>query len=170
MTDPMCTLVRRLTPLSEQEPAADRFVDLSECLADLLVATVRQLLQIAQAQDGDDPHVREATERLAGLEHRCASRVAKPLRSTSFCSTRARSDRRRPMERSSSVSDLLAQVELALPGGCNVEQIETELLAGGHLEGDERAAAWLYAWARGPVPPARGRALRDTARACLGHG
>jgi flagellar biosynthesis/type III secretory pathway ATPase len=68
MTDAVCTPVRRLAPLSEREPAADRFVELLECLADLLVATGRQMLQITQAQDGDDPRVREATERLAGLE------------------------------------------------------------------------------------------------------
>jgi flagellar biosynthesis/type III secretory pathway ATPase len=68
MTDPVCTPVRRPAPLSEREPAADRFVELLECLADLLVATGRQMLQIAQAQDGGDPRVREATERLARLE------------------------------------------------------------------------------------------------------
>jgi hypothetical protein len=65
MTDPVCTPVKRLPPLSEGEPAADRFVELLECLPDLLVATGRQMLQIAQAQDGDDPRVRGATERLA---------------------------------------------------------------------------------------------------------
>jgi hypothetical protein len=68
MTDAVCTPVRSLAALSEREPVPDRFVELLACLADLLVATGRQMLQIAQAQDGDDPRVREATTRLAGLE------------------------------------------------------------------------------------------------------
>jgi len=46
--------------------------------------------------------------------------------------------------------DLLARVELARLAGRNLEQIETELLSGGHVDEDEQAAAWLYAWARGP--------------------
>lgn len=49
------------------------------------------------------------------------------------------------MERTLRASDLLTQVELALLGGRSLEQIETELLAGGHVDEDERAAAWLYA-------------------------
>ena len=68
MTDAVCTPVANLVRLSERHPVPDRFVELLECLADLLVATGRQMLQIAQAQDGDDPRVREATIRLAGLE------------------------------------------------------------------------------------------------------
>ena len=67
MTDPVCTPVGKLVRLSKRVPAPDRFVELLECLADLLVATDRQMLQIAQAQDGDDARVRAATERLAGL-------------------------------------------------------------------------------------------------------
>ena len=68
MTYEVCIPAKRLAPLSERDPAADRFVELLECLAGLLVATGKQMLQIAQAQDGDDPRVREATIRLAGLE------------------------------------------------------------------------------------------------------
>jgi len=41
MTDAVCTPVTRLAPLSERDPAADRFVDLLECLADLLVCDRR---------------------------------------------------------------------------------------------------------------------------------
>ena len=47
------------------------------------------------------------------------------------------------------------QVELALLAGRNLEQIETELLAGGHGDEDEQAAAWLYAWACGAGHPRR---------------
>ena len=47
-------------------------------------------------------------------------------------------------------SDLLAQVELARLAGRNLEQIETELLSGGHVDEDEQAPACPYAWARGP--------------------
>jgi len=68
MTSAVCTPARRLAPLSEREPAADRFAELLECLADLLVATRRQMLHIEQAQDGDDLGVREAGIRLAALE------------------------------------------------------------------------------------------------------
>jgi hypothetical protein len=68
MTESVCTPIRRLAPLSEREPASDRFVELLECMADLLVATGRQMLEIARAHDGHDPRVREATVRLAGLE------------------------------------------------------------------------------------------------------
>jgi hypothetical protein len=68
MTDAVCTPVTRPAPLSERDPAADPFVDLLECLADLLVPTGRQMLQIAQPEDGDDPRVRDATIRLAGLK------------------------------------------------------------------------------------------------------
>jgi hypothetical protein len=44
------------------------------------------------------------------------------------------------MERTSSVSDLLARVELALLRGRNLEQIETELLARGPASSAPAAA------------------------------
>ena len=68
MTDPVCTPLKKLAPLSEREPAADRFVELLECLADLLVATGGQMAHIAQSQHGDDPRMREAADRNARLD------------------------------------------------------------------------------------------------------
>jgi hypothetical protein len=53
------------------------------------------------------------------------------------------------MERTSSASELLTQVELALLGGRNLEQIETEFLTDGRIDEDEQAAVWLCAWSRG---------------------
>jgi hypothetical protein len=52
------------------------------------------------------------------------------------------------MERTSVASALITRVEVALLNGRNLEQIETELLTGGHVDEDEQAAAWLYAWSR----------------------
>jgi hypothetical protein len=52
------------------------------------------------------------------------------------------------MERTSGASALLTKVEIALLGGRNLEQIETELLSGSNVDEDEQAAVWLYAWSR----------------------
>jgi len=79
---------------------------------------------------------------------RCASCVAKPLRSTSFCSTCERSDRYL-VERTSVASALITRVEVALLQGRNLEQIETELRTESRVDEDEQAAVWLYARSRG---------------------
>ena len=57
------------------------------------------------------------------------------------------------MKPTSRASGLLAQVEVALLAGRNLDEIESELRANGHMDEDEGAAAWLYAWSRGAGAP-----------------
>ena len=62
----------------------------------------------------------------------------------------------------SRTSGLLAQAEVALLAGRNLDEIERELRETGHTDEDEQAAAWLYAWSLGAGAPtdtlrARGR-------------
>jgi hypothetical protein len=67
MTEAVCSPLP--TPaFSERELRPDRFGELLECLADLLVATTRQRAEITGLQDSDDPRVREALERLTHVE------------------------------------------------------------------------------------------------------
>jgi hypothetical protein len=72
MTEAACTPVRTLGPVAERERRPDRFVELLECMADLLVETRGQRVVIAQYRGGDDPRVREATARLTELERSLA--------------------------------------------------------------------------------------------------
>jgi hypothetical protein len=55
-------------PIAEREERPDRFAELLECLADLLVETRRQREDIVQHRGTDDPRVRQAIARLAGVE------------------------------------------------------------------------------------------------------
>jgi len=50
------------------------------------------------------------------------------------------------MRRAANVGALVTEVELALLAGCNLQQIESEILADGALDEESQAAAWLYAW------------------------
>jgi hypothetical protein len=68
MTDASCTPLSTLTPIAAREQRPDRFAELLECVADLLVETRSQRVEIAQYRGGDDPRVREAIARLTELE------------------------------------------------------------------------------------------------------
>jgi hypothetical protein len=69
MTDAACTPLRPLAPSTEHEQSSDRFAELLECMADLLVETRRQRVEIAQRRGSDDPRVAAAIARLTELEH-----------------------------------------------------------------------------------------------------
>ena len=72
----------------------------------------------------------------------------------------------------------LLGVELALEGGCTVQEIEDELLSAGDLDADFASAVWLYAWSRAdgvgatgagqPWRLARLRSLAGRAAATIG--
>ena len=68
MTDAACTPLRALAPSAEHEQNPDRFAELLECMADLLVETRRQRVEIAQHLGSDEPRVRAAIARLTELE------------------------------------------------------------------------------------------------------
>jgi hypothetical protein len=68
MTDAACKPLSTLGPLAEREQRADRFAELLECMADLLVETRKQRLEIAHGRGSDDPREREAIARLTELE------------------------------------------------------------------------------------------------------
>lgn len=68
MTNAACRPLSTLAPLAERELRSDRFAELLECMADLLVETRKQRLGITQSRSGDDPREREATARLLELE------------------------------------------------------------------------------------------------------
>ena len=55
-------------PTLERDQRPDRFGELLECMADLLVETRRQRAEIAQDPGSDDPRVAEAIARLNELE------------------------------------------------------------------------------------------------------
>jgi hypothetical protein len=61
---PLCTLA----PTAEREQRPDRFAELLECMADLLVETRRQREEIAQHYGSDDLRVSEAIARLTELQ------------------------------------------------------------------------------------------------------
>jgi len=65
MTDATCMPLRTI-PEREQRP--DRFAELLECMADLLIETRRQRVAIAHDRRSDDPRVRDAQTRVAELE------------------------------------------------------------------------------------------------------
>jgi hypothetical protein len=68
MTEATCRPAGTLAPLFERERRPDRFVELLECLADLLVETDRQRIEIAQLPTESNPRGREAIERLAEVQ------------------------------------------------------------------------------------------------------
>jgi hypothetical protein len=68
MSSPTCTPARTVVPLAERERRPDRFVELLECLADLIVETGHQREAIARLPDGGDPRVPETAARIAALE------------------------------------------------------------------------------------------------------
>ena len=55
-------------PTAERDQRPDRFGELLECMADLLVETRRQRVEIAQDPGSNDPRVAEAIARLNELE------------------------------------------------------------------------------------------------------
>jgi hypothetical protein len=68
MTDAACRQLRTLMPTAERDQRPDRFGELLECMADLLVETGRQRVEIAQDPGSNDPRVAEAIVRLNELE------------------------------------------------------------------------------------------------------
>jgi hypothetical protein len=68
MTDAACRPLGTLAPVAERELRSDRFAELLECMADLLVETRQQRQEIAQSCGSDDPREREAIARLIELE------------------------------------------------------------------------------------------------------
>jgi hypothetical protein len=68
MIDATCRPILTLAPVSEREQRPDRFPDLLARLADLLVETAQQRVEVAQLGRSEDSRVREAAERLAELE------------------------------------------------------------------------------------------------------
>ena len=68
MTDSACTPLMTLEPIAEREQKPDRFAELLECVADLLVETRRQRGDISQDPSSDDPRVTEAIARLTELQ------------------------------------------------------------------------------------------------------
>jgi hypothetical protein len=68
MTGAACRLLGTLAPSAEREERADRFGELLECMADLLVEARRQREEIEEHRGSDDPRVREAIARLPKLE------------------------------------------------------------------------------------------------------
>jgi hypothetical protein len=69
MSDGGCTPVPALVPIAERERRPDRFAELLEHMADLLVEARRKRVEIARYRDSHDPRVRAAVARLSGLEH-----------------------------------------------------------------------------------------------------
>jgi hypothetical protein len=68
MTYASCRPVPLLAPVTELDQAPDRFVELLDCLADLLVETGNQRTEIAARCDCADRRVQEAVERVTELE------------------------------------------------------------------------------------------------------
>jgi hypothetical protein len=68
MTDAACTPLKMIGPTVEREQRADRLAELLECMADLLVETRQQRVEIERHAGSDDPRVREAITGLTQLE------------------------------------------------------------------------------------------------------
>jgi len=68
MTTAVCTPLPALGSTTERERSPDRFVELLDCLADLLVETRGERQRIQDANLGEDPRVSEAVRRLAVVE------------------------------------------------------------------------------------------------------
>jgi len=69
MTEAACRPLGTVGTIAEREQRPDRFAELLECLADLMVETRRQSVVLAPHHDSDDERVREAIARLVELEH-----------------------------------------------------------------------------------------------------
>ena len=65
----------------------DRFAELLECMADLLIETRRQRVDIAHHRRSDDPRVRDAVTRVAELERSSGTWAPRPRLSTKCFST-----------------------------------------------------------------------------------
>lgn len=68
MTAPVCRPLSPHPPIAEVEERVDRFAELLECMADLLVETRRQRIEITRPYGSEDPRVREVITRLTELE------------------------------------------------------------------------------------------------------
>lgn len=68
MTRPVCTPLSPRPPIAEVEQRVDRLAELLECLADLLVETRRQRIEIIGPYGSEDPRARDAIARLTELE------------------------------------------------------------------------------------------------------
>ena len=55
-------------PLSDRESEPNRFVDLLDCLADLMVETAKRREAISRLPDSPDPRIRDAVERMLALQ------------------------------------------------------------------------------------------------------
>ena len=68
MTDAACTPLRPLAPGGEDEQSPDRFAELLECMADLLVETRQQRVEMEHHRGTDDARVPAAIAHLTELE------------------------------------------------------------------------------------------------------
>ena len=68
MTGAVCAPLSTLVSTAECERRPDRFVELLDCLADLLVQARGERQRIQDANLSGDPRVSEALERLADVE------------------------------------------------------------------------------------------------------
>jgi hypothetical protein len=68
MTDAVCMPLRTLAPIAERDERPDRFVELLECVAELLVETRRQREDIQQHSGSDDPRLPEAIALMTEVE------------------------------------------------------------------------------------------------------
>jgi hypothetical protein len=68
MTAAVCTPLSAPSPVGEREQPPDRFGELLECMADLLVETRKQRANLPHHGGSEDPRVRKAIARLSELE------------------------------------------------------------------------------------------------------
>jgi hypothetical protein len=68
MTDAVCMPLRTLEPIAESDERPDRFVELLECVAELLVETRRQREDIQEHSRSDDPRLPEAIALMTEVE------------------------------------------------------------------------------------------------------
>jgi hypothetical protein len=68
MIDARCTPLGTVELIAERERRPDRFAELLECIADLLVEVRVQRMEMTQNPGPDDPRGQEAIARLAELE------------------------------------------------------------------------------------------------------
>ena len=69
MTEAACRPLPAMGTIAEREQRPDRFAELLECLADMMVETRRQCIEMAPHDGSDDERVHEAIARLIELEH-----------------------------------------------------------------------------------------------------
>ena len=68
MTGAACRPLPALMATADREGRPDRFVELLECLADLIVETAHERQAIERSALSDDPRAPEAARRLAAVE------------------------------------------------------------------------------------------------------